>query len=444
MAWLIKGGRVMDPASGLDAELDVLVAGGRIAAVGTGLEAAAPGLLGSGSEEPLAVLEARGLVVAPGFIDLHAHLGEPGGEERETFTSATEAAAAGGFVAVAAMPDTEPPIEGRTGVEFVCHRAALAGQVRVLPVAALSKGRRGEELAEIGEAVQAGAVAVGDARPVARGDLMRRAMEYSRRWGVPVLAHAVDPSLAGDGVMHEGVTATLLGLRGSPAVAEEVAVARELLLAERTGARLHLQHVTTARAVALIREAKARGVAVTAEVTPHHLVLTDEAVRGYDPMARVEPPLRTAEDVLALREGLRDGTLDAIATDHTPCLREEKDVEFDLAAPGIAGLETAFALVWTELVATGQLAPATALGRLSAGPARVLGLAGGRLGAGLPADLVLFDPQRVWEVDPAQFRSRARNTPFAGRRLRGRVVHTLVGGRLVWREGAPVAAGVAS
>lgn len=435
MDWVIENARLIDPASGADRTGDIAVAQGQIAAVGEGLAAAAR-RAGRGAE----VLSGEGWIVAPGLVDLHAHTGEPGGEERETLASLAEAAAAGGFSAVLVMPDTPQPIEGAAGVAYVRAggaRGAVAGQsARLLPACSLSKGRQGAELAEIGEAALAGAVAVADAAPVANAALVRRALEYAAMFDLPVLLAPGDPHLAGDGVMHEGPVATVLGLKGIPAAAEEVGVARELILAEATGARIHLQLVTTARSLERIREARARGARVSCEATFHHLFLTDAAVRGYDTHAKLNPPLRPAEDVAALVAGVADGTVDCIVTDHTPRAREEKEVEFDWAAWGAIGLETALGAIATYLIAPGRLTWVQALAALSARPARLLGLPGGSLRPGAPADLVVIDPTAEWTVAPERLASLSQNTPLAGRTLRGRAVATAVGGRWVYASSA--------
>jgi dihydroorotase len=441
---LIRGGRVLDPANGLDTVADVLIEGGRIAAVG-------PDLAG-GAEK---VIEAEGLVVCPGFVDIHCHLRDPGFEHKETIETGTRAAARGGFTTVCCMPNTEPPIDSRASVEYVLRTAATVGLVRVLPIGCVSRGRRGETLAELADLAEAGAVGFSDdGNPVADGALMRRALEYSRILGLPVIDHCEEPSLAGDGVMHEGWVATRLGLHGQPAAAEEAAVARDIALAEFTGSHVHIAHVSTRGAVALLRAARVRGVNVTAEVTPHHLTLTHEAVAfsparpaggpegngglAYDTNAKVNPPLRMPDDVEACIEGLLDGTIDAIATDHAPHAVEDKLCEFDQAAFGISGLETALAALLT-LVPAGKLDLPTVVEKLTAGPVRALrldrhpGLEGlGSLSPGAPADVVVFDPKREWVVEPERFASKGRNTPLAGRTLRGQVVATVYEGRIVY------------
>jgi len=425
---VVQGGRVIDPASGIDGVRTVVVRDGRIAAVAERAEAPAGAL----------VVDARGKWVTPGFVDLHVHLREPGQEYKETVETGARAAVAGGFTSICAMPNTAPPNDSTTVTELVLARAAAAGLARVYPVGCISRGRKGEELAEMGELKGAGCVAVSDdGSPVASAALMRRALEYARTFGLPVAVHAEELQLVGKGVMHEGPAATRLGLKGIPAQAEDVMVLRDLALAELTGGRLHVCHVSTAGSVRAIREAKRRGVKVTAEVTPHHLALTDEDVAGsdYDTDFKMNPPLRSAEDVRAVREGLADGTLDAIATDHAPHAVEDKRVEFDAAANGILGLETAFPVV-LELVRQGRLGERRMVEALTSGPALAFGLPGGTLAPGAPADVAVLDPALRWEVDPMRLASRSRNTPWKGRTLTGRATHVLVGGRLVHELGA--------
>lgn len=419
---LIRGGRVIDPGEGVDVQGDVLVDEGRIVTVAAGL-----------APESAEVLDARGLVVCPGFVDPHAHLCEPGGEHRETIATGALAAAAGGYTAVCAMPDTDPVVDDPASVGFVVAAGRRAVGARVSPAAAVSVGRRGEHLTEFGEVADAGAVAVTDAgRPVRSSKLMRLALEYAQSFGIPVLAHPEDAGLANGGVMHEGVVSTRLGLRGKPGVAEEIGAARDLALAGMTGGRLHLQRVSTAAAATLIRRARRKGVGVTAEATAHHLLLSHEVVADYGTEYKVDPPLRTPADVEALRAAVADGTIDCIATDHTPCHYDEKEQAFDDAPFGAVGLETTFAVLHTRLVTTGVLELATLIERMSTGPARALGLPGGSLKPGEPADLVLIDPEARWIIDPAAFLSRGRNTPFAGEEATGRVVRTLVGGETAW------------
>ena len=420
---LLRGGRVVDPSQRLDEVLDVLLVGGEVARIGRDLEA----------PEGADVRRVDGLVVCPGLIDLHVHLREPGFEHKETIQTGARAAAAGGFTAVCAMPNTDPPIDDPAAVGFVLAEGMRAGAARVYPVGCISVGQKGERLTEIGEMVDAGAVAISDdGQPVADSGLMRLALEYAQTFGIPVADHCEDKGLSRGGSMHEGVVSARLGLIGIPGAAEDTIVARDLMLAELTGGRIHIQHVSTRRSVELIREAKARGVRVTAEATPHHFTLTDEAVDGYRTEAKVNPPLRTADDRDAVREGLADGTLDCIATDHAPHHYDEKEQAFDDAPFGLIGLETALGLAITELVGKGVLTLMDLVDRMSCGPARAFNLPGGTLRPGSPADVTVFDPAEEWIVDPNTFLSKSRNTPFAGWKLTGRAVLTIVGGRIVW------------
>ncbi|WP_027718147.1 dihydroorotase [Desulfovirgula thermocuniculi] len=427
---LLKGGRVVDPVEKKIWTADVLIDGGRIAALGPDLEPAGA-----------AVMDVRGKLVCPGFIDMHVHLREPGYEAKETIETGSRAAARGGFTAVVCMPNTDPVADNKAVIAYIKARAEQLGLVRVYPVGAITRGSRGEELTEMAALKEAGAVALSDdGRPVSSASVMRRAMLYARMVGLPIISHCEDTSLSAGGVMHEGYMSTILGLPGIPAAAEEVMVAREIILAEHTGCRVHIAHVSTAGSVRLIREAKSRGVPVTAEATPHHLTLTHRAVAGYDTSTKVNPPLRSEEDVQALREALADGTIDVIATDHAPHTPEEKEVEYQLAPFGVVGLETAVGLVWTELVGTGILSPVEAVCKLSLNPARILGLPGGVIRVGGEADITVIDPHAEEVVDPSAFASKGRNTPFAGRRLRGLPVATIVRGRVVFSRGLAVVA----
>ena len=427
--WL-RGGRVLDPASGRDGRADVLIEDGRIVAVADALE-------GVSDAE---VVNAEGLWVAPGFVDLHAHLREPGQEYKEDIASGGRAAAAGGFTAVCCMANTDPVNDDPSVTDYILDRARKDSPVRVLPVAAATKGLAGEVMTEMSLLVAAGAVAFSDdGKTIMDSGMQRRVLEYSRLVEKPVMVHAEDRTLVRDGVVNEGSVSTKLGLPGNPAMAEIVHVARDLLLAELTGAHLHVAHVSTAGGIAHVREARARGIHVTAEVSPHHLTLTDEATLGYDPNTKMAPPLRGKDDVAACVEGLADGTIDAIATDHAPHAVHEKEVEFTAAPPGVLGFETALAVV-LELVRRGALTPLQLIASLAWNPARVLGLPMGRLERGAAADVVLLDPARRWVYDPAQGFSKSRNSPWAGRELEGRVLATWVAGRLVYQQGRGVLA----
>ncbi len=458
----IRGGRVIDPANRVDTIANVLIENGRITAVGP-----------DAGKDSAETIDATGLVVCPGFVDIHAHLREPGFEHKETIATGTMAAARGGFTTVCAMPNTNPPMDTAATVEFVLRAAETQGHVRVLPIGCVTRGREGNELAELAELAGAGAIAFSDdGSPVADANLMRHALEYAGMLALPIIDHCEDPALSAGAVMHEGWVSARLGLRGVPAAAEDAMVARDIALAEETGSRVHIAHISTAGAVDLVRAAKARGVPVTAEVTPHHLALTHEAVLlgpgespagpstavatalrtglAYDTNAKVNPPLRTQADADACVAGLLDGTVDCIATDHAPHATQDKLCEFDTAAFGISGLETAFALCVSALVPGGQVSNLTGRGggadpllttlieRLTIASVRALGLDRrlpglGTLSAGTPADIVLVDPQAEWTVEPETFASKGKNTPLAGRTLTGRVVATVYGGQVVWR-----------
>ena len=421
---LLRGGRVLDPSQGLDRVGDVLLVGGRIEHAGEAI-ATSDGAL---------VIDCAGAVVSPGFIDVHCHLREPGREDVETIASGARAAAAGGFTAVCAMPNTDPVTDNQAAVGFIIRQAQRAAAARVYPIGAISVGQRGEALAEFGEMVGAGAIAVSDdGKPVVSAQLMRTALEYARTFGIPVADHCEEPTLAAGGSMNEGIVSARLGLKGIPAEAEEIMAIRDILLARRTGGHVHLCHMSTRGSVELIRWGKERGIRVTAEVCPHHLALTEEAVEGYDTNAKMNPPLREAADVEALREAVRDGTIDVVATDHAPHHYDEKEREFADAPNGIVGLETALAVLVSSLVAPGTIDYPTLVEKMSVAPARIFRLPGGTLRRGAPADVTVFDPAREWVVDPSRFVSKGRNSPWAGRTLTGRVLYTLVDGRLVHR-----------
>ena len=426
---LLTGGRVIDPSRDFDQTADVLIQDGKIAAVGRGL-----GPPPDGAE----VRDVGGQVVAPGLVDVHVHLREPGNEDVETIATGARAAAAGGFTAVCAMPNTDPVTDNQAAVGFIVRQSVRAGLARVYPIGAISVGERGERLSEFGEMVGAGAVAVSDdGRPVVSSHLMRTALEYARTFEIPVADHCEEPTLAAGGVMHEGLVSARLGLKGMPAAAEEIMVGRDILLAELTGGHVHLCHVSTRGSVELIRRAKEHGVRVTAEVTPHHLTLTDRACEGYDTHAKMNPPLREAADVTALRTGLVDGVIDCIASDHAPHAYDAKEAAFDDAPFGIVGLETAFGVAHTELVLGGVLSLPELLRRMSTVPAAVFRLPGGTLKPGAPADVAVLDVAARWTVEPTAFFSKSRNTPFAGRALTGRAVLMLVGGKIVHGAEAP-------
>ena len=423
MKVVIHSGTVVDPANKLEAARDLLIEDGLIHAIDK------PGsFFGVGDTG----IDADGLIVAPGFIDMHVHLREPGYEYKETVLTGTQSAVAGGFTAVACMANTNPVNDSGSVTRYIIEKAQEANLARVFPIGALSKRLKGEELAEIGEMVEAGVVAISDdGRPVMDANLMRRALEYCSMFRVPVSVHEEDLHLAAGGVMNEGPTSLRLGLSGIPNAAEDVMVARDIALARLTGGRLHIAHVSTRGAVELVRQAKAEGLAVTAEAAPHHFTLTEEAVEGYNTNAKMAPPLRLAEDVEALREGLGDGTIDAIATDHAPHHRDEKEVEFDQAANGIVGLETALPLT-LKLVRAKVLSLAEALSKLTVHPARILRLPYGTLSVGAPADVVLFDPAQKWRLEPEKLRSKSKNTPFGGWELTGKVILTMMSGRVVY------------
>jgi dihydroorotase len=426
---LIKGGRIIDPSQKIDEVASLLVADGKIAWRGKG----------EPPQTDYEVIDAKGLVVCPGLIDLHCHLREPGYEEKETIASGTKAAARGGFTTICCMPNTNPPLDNQTAIEYIKSKAAAEGIVRVLPIGCISRGRKGKELAEMGELAAAGVIAFSDdGEPVLSSYIMRQALDYSRAFGLPVIDHCEDTVLTEGGQMNEGVVSARLGLRGIPNAAEDIIVARDLSLAQLTGGRLHIAHVTTEGAVELIRRAKEKGINVTAEATPHHLTLTEERVIGYNTNAKVNPPLRTEQDIEALIEGLNDNTIDIIATDHAPHTEGDKLCEFALATFGISGFETALGSLM-GLVHSQKLSLTTLIAKLTYEPAKFLGGKQGQLGTlaiGTEADVTVFDPDREWVVDTKEFASKGKNTPLAGEKLKGKVIATIYQGKIVYRDKA--------
>ena len=418
MKLLLKGARVIDPSRNLDAPMDVLVEDGKIAGCKPGIKAP------SGAT----VFDLAGMIVVPGLIDMHTHLREPGYEYRETVASGAAAAVAGGFTSIACMPNTRPVNDNRSVTEFILRKAAEANLANIYPIGAISMNSDGKQMTEFWDLREAGIVALSDdGNPVMDAALMRRAMEYADSLNLPVIQHCEDKNLSAGGLMNEGYPSTLLGLPGIPAIAEEIMVARDILIAEYTGTRIHFAHVSTAGSVRLIRDAKKRGLRVTAETAPHYFMLTDESLRDYDTNYKVSPPLRGKTDVSAVKEGLADGTLDAIACDHAPHGRTDKEVEFEYAANGISGLETSLGLS-LSLVHEGVLSWPELIAKMSCNPARILNLPKGTLAKGADADITVIHPELAWSVDAAAFHSLGKNSPFSGRKLKGRAVLTIVGG----------------
>jgi len=426
---LIQGGHIVDPSQGIDEIGSLLVTEGKISWLGMG-EITPP-------QPDYDVLPAQGLTVCPGFIDLHCHLRQPGFEEKETIATGTQAAARGGFTTVCCMPNTNPPLDNQATIGYVRAEATKEGVVRVLPIGCISRGRKGEELAPMSELASAGVVGYSDdGAPVLNSQLMRQALDFSRALGLPITDHCEDTTLTDGGLMNEGIISTRLGLRGMPAAAEEIIVARDLALAQLTGGWLHIAHITTEGSVDLVCRAKEKGVRVTAEVTPHHLTLTEEKVIGYDTNAKVNPPLRTKRDIQTLIQGLKGNVIDIIATDHAPHTAADKRCEFAQAPFGISGFETALGSLMS-LVHDGQLPLATLISKLTCEPARIIGGRYGKLGTlaiGAPAEVTIFDPDREWVVDTNAFVSKGRNTPLAGSVLKGKVMATISQGKLVYKD----------
>lgn len=426
MKLLIKGGRLVDPSQNFDAVSDVLIENGLVAAVGEALAA----------DADTQVVDATGLVVAPGLVDLHVHLREPGQEAKEDIVTGTKAAVAGGFTTIVPMANTRPIIDSAIIVSGLKERISREALAEVMIVGAVTKGLQGEELSEMGDMAEHGAVAFSDdGRFVENSRLFRSALEYASMFSKPIISHAEDPDMAGDGYMHEGAVSTRLGIPGIPDVAEDIAVARDVLLAENTGAHLHVAHVSTKGAVEIIRQAKKRGVRVTAEAAVHHLTLTDEAVSSFSTATKVAPPLRSAEHVQALRAGLKDGTLNAIITDHAPHAFEEKDVEFRYAPNGFCGLETALGVILTELYHTGEFSLSEIIGKMSVEPAHIFALNAGSLKVGMPGNVVLIDLDKAWTVKKENFYTRGKTTPFEGKHCRGQAVMTIVRGNVRMKDG---------
>ena len=425
MVRIIKNGRVLDPANRLDKVCDILIEDGKIAKVGADLSAA-------GAE----IINAAGKVVVPGLIDMHVHLREPGQEAKEDFVSGSRAAAAGGYTTIATMPNTKPVVDNAALVRSLQKRAAEKSLVHIAIIGALTKGQRGEELAELGDMTEGGAVAFSDdGHYVQRAKVLLNGLDYLRAFDKVIINHDEDTTLIEEGCMNEGHRSAMLGVKGRPTVAEDIAVDRDILLAEYADARVHVAHISSARAVEIVRQAKKRGVRVSAEVTPHHLTLTEDCVDLSNSATKVNPPLRRQADVDAMVEGLKDGTIDAIVTDHSPHAEEEKDREYCLAPSGFPGLETALGVLLTELYHTGKLDLNTLISKMTAEPAKLFALSGGTLSVGSPADIAILDLDREWTVEAENFYTRGTHSPFVGRRLKGRAVMTMVDGQVVMRDG---------
>jgi len=431
MTTLLRGGRVIDPSQKIDDVMDVLIEGNRIAATGRNLVEDAKGR----KKDPgLTVIDVRGKLVVPGLIDIHTHLREPGYEYKETVESGCEAAVAGGFTSIACMPNTNPVNDNRSVTEFILRQAQKAGLATVYPIAAVSRGSEGKALTEFGDLKEAGAAGFSDdGRPVMHAGLMKRALEYAHSLDLPVVAHCEDWQLSKGGLMNEGLVSTELGMPGIPTISEDIMVMRDILIAEYVGTSVHICHVSSAGAVRILRQARERGVRVTAETAPQYLLLTDEALKGFDTSCKVNPPLRSAEDVAAVRAGLRDGTIEVIASDHAPHSAIEKEVEFEYAASGMVGLETSLGLSW-KLVEEGVLTPSELIARMTVNAARVLRIPKGTLKKGADADVTVIDPKKTWTVDVRAFRSKSRNSPFNGWKLPVKAVLTIVGREIKYSE----------
>ena len=425
MKLLLKSGRVVNPATNFNDIVDILIEDEKIVKIGADLQS-----------DDAEVFDATGLIIAPGLIDMHVHLREPGQEAKEDIGSGTRAAAAGGITTVACMPKTSPVIDNSVLVQGIAQRAQQDGVVKVKVVGALSKGQEGKELAEIGDMLEAGAVAItDDGHYVDSAKLLMNGLDYIARYDLPIISHAEDNTLTEDGVMHEGAVSAMLGMKGRPAVAEDIAVSRDILLAEYTNARIHIAHISSKGAVELVRQAKKRGVKVTAEVTPHHLTLTDEEIKNFNVAAKVCPPLRSQDHVQAMVEGLKDGTIDAIVTDHSPHAFEEKDREFKFAPNGFTGMETSLGVILTNLYHTGIMTIDEIIEKMSVAPAKILKLDAGNIEIGKIADLTVIDPEKTWKVDSNKFYSRGKFTPYDGVELKGKAVATIVNGKIVMENG---------
>ena len=419
---LIRNALIVEPESGVEKKGNIFVEDGRIASV-----------FETPSEADY-VIDADGLLASPGFIDIHTHLREPGDEEAETIASGAAAAVRGGYTSLCCMANTEPPIDSEAAAEFVVLQSQRAGLASVFPIGAVTEGLKGERLSEMGGLIRGGAVAFSDdGNPIRSAEILRRALLYAKMFDKVIIEHCEDPDLSREGVMHSGQTSTILGLPGIPSASEEIAVARDIKIAEITGGRLHIAHLSSAGSVVLLREAKRRNIKVTAEVTPHHLVLTDKVVTSFDPNYKMKPPLRTEKDREALIEGLADGTIDVVATDHAPHTKEAKESEFSFAPFGVVGLETAFPVLFTHLVETKRLPLLSLIQKMTLNPANIIGFASkGRLSVGADADITLFETDSEFTIDPENFASKSRNTPFAGMSVKGRITHTIVSGRIVY------------